>query len=144
MFVTFLLLFCGTLWTTICVWRPLTAFKGFKRNDPFLASLKTNQTSLGEKNEDTVYKTKMSLRHLKYLARGKCERYLAEGWFVVQSRAPVAMSAGSNFEIERTIDPTAEKNECHPSLWTTDMITILKRKSLTWDECPTTSYIITS
>lgn len=33
---------------------------------------------------------------------------LAEGWFVVQSRAAVSMSASSNFKIEGTVDPAKE------------------------------------
>lgn len=33
------------------------------------------------------------------------ETHLAEGWFVVQSRASVSMSASSNFEIKGTINP---------------------------------------
>lgn len=59
MFVTFLLLFCVyILWHSVnnclCMKTVKTAFKGFKRNYPFLASLKKNQTSLGEKNEDSL------------------------------------------------------------------------------------------
>lgn len=33
------------------------------------------------------------------------ESHLAEGWFVVQSRAAVSMSASSNFKIEGTVNP---------------------------------------
>lgn len=35
--------------------------------------------------------------------------HLAEGWFVVQSRAAVSMSASANFKIEGAVDPGKEE-----------------------------------
>lgn len=56
--------------------------------------------------------------------------HLAEGWFVVQSRAAVSMSASSDFKIEGTIDPGTKRQSQHEHIVHFGLVTVDKVRDL--------------